>query len=109
MNEFDIIKNYFQKLAKNNTAALNLNDDVFFDKKKGLVISIDTYNEGIHYINLKNPYLVTKKIIRSAISDLFCKGVKPKYYFIYGSGNKKQFTKKNLKMISKSLNVEQKK
>tara|TARA_B100000700_G_scaffold309314_1_gene388176 strand:- start:606 stop:1568 length:963 start_codon:yes stop_codon:yes gene_type:complete len=109
MNEFDIIKNYFQKLAKNNTAALNLNDDVFFDKKKGLVISIDTYNEGIHYINLKNPYLVTKKIIRSAISDLFCKGVKPKYIFLSGSGNRIHFNKKNLKLIYKAIYEDQKK
>ncbi len=37
------------------------------------------------------------------------KGVKPKYYFISGSGNKKQFTKKNLKIISNTLNHEQKK
>ena len=33
MNEFDIIKNYFQKLTNNNPAALNLNDDVFFYEK----------------------------------------------------------------------------
>ena len=109
MNEFDIIKNYFQKLAKNNIAALNLNDDVFFDKKKGLVVSIDTYNEGIHYINFKNPYLVTKKVIRSAISDLFCKGVNPKYIFLSGSGNRIHFNKKNLKLIYKAISEDQKK
>ena len=34
MNEFEIIKNYFQKIIKNNPSALKLNDDVFFDKKK---------------------------------------------------------------------------
>ena len=34
MDEFNLIKNYFQKLTKNNPAALKLNDDVFFDKKK---------------------------------------------------------------------------
>src|SRR6056300_1337528 len=34
MHEFDLIKNYFSKLTKNNKSALNLNDDVFFDKKK---------------------------------------------------------------------------
>ena len=46
---------------------------------------------------LKDPDLVIKKILRSSISDLICKGVKPKYYFISGSGNKKTFTKNNLK------------
>ena len=64
MDEFELIKNYFQKLAKNNPSALKLNDDIFFDKKKNLALSIDTYNEGIHYLNFKNPDLVTKKIIK---------------------------------------------
>ena len=72
-------------------------------------MSVDTYNEGVHFPNFKYPNLVIKKVIRSSISDLIAKGVKPEYYFISGSGNKKQFTKKNLKMISKSLNQEQKK
>ena len=109
MNEFEIIKNYFQKIIKNNPSALKLNDDVFFDKKNKIILSIDTYNEGIHYLNFKNPDLVIKKIIRSSISDLICKGVKPKYFFLSGSGNKKYFNKKNLKLISKSLNQEQNK
>ena len=109
MHEFQLIKRYFSKIAKENKSALNLNDDVFFDKKNGVVISVDTYNEGYHFLNFKNPDLVIKKIIRSSISDLICKGVKPKYYFISGSGNKKTFTKKNLKKISNSLLEEQKK
>ncbi len=109
MDEFELIKNYFQKISNNNSYAKKLNDDVFFDKKNKLVVSVDTYNEGIHFPNFKYPNLVVKKIIRSSISDLIAKGVKPKYYFISGSGNKSQFTRKNLKIISKSLNQEQKK
>ena len=109
MHEFELIKNYFQKLSKKSTSALNLNDDVFFDKKNKLVISVDTYIEGNHFIDFKKPELVIKKIIRSSISDLICKGVKPKYYFISGSGNKKSFSKSNLSKISKSLNQEQSK
>ena len=109
MHEFDIIKKYFSKLSKFNKHSLELNDDVFFDKKKSLVISIDTYNQGIHFLNFKNPELVIKKIIRSSISDLICKGVLPKYYFVSGSGNKKTFSKKNLSKISNSLRQEQKK
>ena len=42
MLEFDLINNYFFKIAKKNKFALNLNDDVFFDKKRGVVISVDT-------------------------------------------------------------------
>ena len=109
MHEFELIKKYFIKLTKFNKSSLNLNDDVFFDKNKNLVISIDTYNEGVHFLDFKKPELVIKKIIRSSISDLICKGVAPKFYFISGSGNKKTFSKNNLSKISKSLSQEQKK
>ena len=109
MHEFELIKNYFQKLSKKSPGALNLNDDVFFDKKNKLAVSVDTYTEGSHFINFDKPELVIKKIIRSSISDLICKGVQPKYYFISGSGNKKSFSKSNLSKISKSLNQEQNK
>ena len=109
MHEFDLINKYFSKIAKRNKSALNLNDDVFFDKKKGVVISLDTYHIGTHFLNFKCPDLVIKKILRSSISDLICKGVTPKFYFISGSGNKKTFTKNNLFKISKSLKSEQNK
>ncbi len=109
MHEFDIIKKYFSKLSLDNKNSLSLNDDVFFDRSKKLVISVDTYIDKSHFFDFKNPDLVIKKILRSSISDLICKGVKPKYYFISGSGNKKTFTKSNLKKISQSLKQEQKK
>ena len=109
MHEFDLIKKYFSKLSFSNKNSLDLNDDVFFDRSKRLVISVDTYIDKSHFFDFKEPNLVIKKIIRSSISDLICKGVKPKYYFISGSGNKKTFTKLNLKKISLSLNQEQKK
>ena len=109
MNEEVIIKRYFKHLSKNNPNSLNLNDDVFFDKKKKLVISIDNYIEGVHFLNFKRPDLVIRKILRSSISDIFAKGANPNYFFISGSGNKKSFSKKNIKLISTSLSREQKK
>ena len=109
MDEFALIKKYFKKLTYNNPSALELNDDVFFDKKCNVVVSIDTYVQGVHFLNFKNPDLVIKKIVRSSISDLYCKGVKPKFIFIGASGNNNSFSKKNLNIISKSLNEEQKK
>ena len=109
MQEFELINRYFLSLSKLNKSSLKLNDDVFYDKKNHLVISVDTYNEGNHFVDFRNPELVIKKIIRSSISDLICKGVNPKFYFIYGSGNKKKFSKNNLLKISKSLSQEQKK
>ena len=109
MHEFELINKYFSHLSKRSKNSLNLNDDVFFDKSHKIVVSVDTYIKGKHFLNFKNPDLVIKKVIRSSISDLICKGVKPKYYFLSGSGNNKTFTKKNLRMISKSLKEEQKK
>ncbi|MDC3054815.1 thiamine-phosphate kinase [Candidatus Pelagibacter sp.] len=107
MNEEFLINSYLKKLAKNNPSSLNLNDDVFFDKTKKLVISVDTYNEGVHFLNFNNPDLVVRKIIRSSISDIYAKGVKPNYFFLAGSGNKKYFTKKNMSLIKNSLTNEQ--
>ena len=78
-------------------------------KKKQLVVSVDTYNEGVHFPDFDKPNLVIKKILRASISDLICKGVKPKYYFISGSGNKKTFSKEKLKDLTRSLFEEQKK
>ena len=109
MHEFELINKYLSKLSNRSKGSLNLNDDVFFDKTNKLVVSVDTYVEGNHFFNFKKPDLVIKKIIRSSISDLICKGVKPKYYFLSGSGSRKVFTKNNLTKITKSLNEEQKK
>ena len=107
MDEFELIKKYFQKLTKNNPSALKLNDDVFFDKNNKIVVSVDTYNEKVHYLNFQNPELVIKKILRSSISDIICKGVSPKYIFISASGNKNHFNNKNLSLISRSIKEEQ--
>ena len=77
MHEFDLINKYFYHLSKKNPSSLNLNDDVFFDKSQKLVVSVDTYIQGKHFLNFNRPELVIKKILRSSISDLVCKGVYP--------------------------------
>ena len=106
MNEIEIINN-IKKIIKN-PAALKLNDDVFFDKKKSLVASIDTYNEKTHYMNFKYPDLIIKKAIRSSISDIISKGVNPEYLLISFSGSNKHFSENNIKLILKSIKSEQK-
>ncbi len=53
MNEFALIQKYFKKLTYNNPSALNLNDDVFFDKKNNVVVSSDTYVEGVHFLYME--------------------------------------------------------
>ena len=109
MNEFSVIKKYFSNLSKNNKGSFNLSDDIFFDYKKKIGISIDSYVEGTHFLNFKNPNLVIKKALRGAISDLICKGIIPKYYFMSCSGNKKHLTQANLAKIKLALKQEQKK
>ena len=61
MQEFELINRYFSSLSKFNKSSLKLNDDVFYDKKNHLVISVDTYNEGNHFLDFKNPGFVIKK------------------------------------------------
>ena len=61
MHEFELINKYFTKLTKSNNSSLNLNDDVFFSKEKNLVISTDTYTQGIHFFDFKKPELVIEK------------------------------------------------
>ena len=109
MNEFSVIKKYFINLSKNNKGTFDLSDDIFFDYKKNVGISIDSYVEGTHFLNFKNPNLIIKKSLRGAISDLICKGITPKYYFMSFSGNKKHLTQGNLAKIQIALKEEQKK
>ena len=71
--------------------------------------SSKTIMATIENLSIVESFGLIKKIIRSSISDLICKGIKPKYYFISGSGNKESFSKLNLSRISKSLNQEQNK
>ena len=109
MNEFEIINKYFAKLTKSNKGSFNLKDDIFYDYNKKVAISVDTYIDKIHFVNFKYPHLVIKKCLRSSLSDLICKGITPKYYFIAASGNKKKFDKINLSKILNALKSEQKK
>ena len=55
MHEFQLINKYFSKLSYKNKSSLNLNDDVFFDKSKNLIVSVDTYVEGIHFLDFNKP------------------------------------------------------
>ena len=95
MNEVQLIDKYLKRLTKKDNSSQGLNDDIFFDKSNKLAVSVDTYVEKVHFPNFKAPDLIIKKILRSSLSDLICKGVKPKYYFLSASGNSKSFTKKN--------------
>jgi thiamine-monophosphate kinase len=108
MNEFELIKKYLKPLAKKNPSSLNLTDDIYFDKQKKLAISVDTYVKGVHFVN-SNPKFFVKKIFRSALSDLYSKGIKPETYFLSLGINKSHSSHKWLYEFKKILESEQKK
>ena len=109
MNEFTLINKYLKSLSLNNSGALKLSDDIYFDSKKGIAISVDTYVEGVHFINPSDPNKFLKRVLRASLSDLYCKGIKPKSYFLSFALNKKLVTISWLKKIKYILNTEQRK
>ena len=108
MNEFKLIKKYFRPLSLRNPGAFMLSDDIFFDKKNGTAISTDTYVQGTHFFNSEPKYFV-KKVFRASLSDLYCKGIIPKTYFLSISLNKKLANHDWLNKVKKILLLEQKK
>jgi thiamine-monophosphate kinase len=108
MNEFSIISKYLKPLSKKNVSSLNLSDDIFYENKKKIAISLDTYVQDVHFIS-SDPKFFLKKIIRSSLSDLYCKGVKPNSYFLSFSINKNLATDNWLKKVNLILKSEQKK
>ena len=70
ITESEIVNKYFKKLTLNSPSSLNLTDDVFFDNKKKIVVSTDTYIEGVHFFNSKKPSNFLFKTLRASISDI---------------------------------------
>jgi len=109
MNEFTIIKKYLRPLSLKNLGSLKLKDDIFFDMRKKIAISTDTFVEGVHFIRSSKPNEFIRKIFRSALSDLYCKGITPQSYFLSLSLNRKSAKHTWLREVAKILSLEQKK
>ena len=82
ITELLIIDKFLSKLTFNKKEALKLKDDIYHDFKKKFVYSTDTYEEKIHFTYSSNPEKFVKKIFRSSISDIYCKGCNPYVYFL---------------------------
>ena len=82
ISEKIIINNYLSSLTFKNKNSLDLKDDVYYDQEKKLVFSTDTYEDGVHFLNARQPRNFVKKIFRSSISDIICKGCIPTAYFL---------------------------
>ena len=102
MNEFEIINKYLKPLSLNNPGAIRLSDDIYFDSNKGIAISVDTYVEGVHFIDPSDPNKFLKRVLRASLSDLYCKGIKPKSYFLSFALNSKLARSAWLKKIKKA-------
>ena len=109
MNEFQIINKYLKPLSFKRSEALKLSDDIYYDSKKNIAISVDAYVEGVHFVDSSDPNKFLKKILRSSLSDLYCKGIKPKSYFLSLALNKKIINPPWLNKVNKILKSEQKK
>jgi thiamine-monophosphate kinase len=107
ITEPKIINNYLKILTFNNKNSLNLEDDVFYDPKKKIIFSTDTFEENVHFLNAKNPKTFVKKIFRSAISDIISKGTQPFTYFLSLSLNR--INKKWLTVFKNELAEDSKK
>jgi thiamine-monophosphate kinase len=80
MDEFELIKKYFNWEQKD---LLNPFDDcavVNFSSDKHLVTSIDTIVQGIHFFSNTSPNDIAYKALAVNLSDLAAMGAKPKYF-----------------------------
>jgi len=83
MNEFDLIRDYFNWPIKDSSVALGVGDDAaIFSLKQGyqLVTTTDTLTEGVHFsINTPAKYIAHKSLAVN-LSDIAAMGAKAKYF-----------------------------
>ena len=102
--ETKIINKYLKSLTLKNKNSLKLKDDVYYDFKKKFVFSTDTFEEGLHFLNSSHPKKFVKKIFRSSVSDVLCKGIYPEIYFL--SLSLKKINNKLLNIFTKEFKKE---
>lgn len=80
MNEFETIATYFRPLTCGHDDLLD--DAAVLDIPKGheLVVTSDTLNEGIHFLEGERAAHIARKSLRVNISDLAAMGAKPLCY-----------------------------
>lgn len=84
-NEFGLIARHFAPLAQAVPGAFALTNDAAVippDGQRGLVATIDTMVEGIHYLPDDPAELVARKLLRVNLSDLAAMGAEPESYLL---------------------------
>lgn len=83
MHEFEMIRDYFRPLTMGRAEAGGLLDDAaILDVPEGfdLVMSSDTLNGGVHFLENEDPANIAHKCLRVNLSDMAAMGAKPYCY-----------------------------
>lgn len=83
MNEFDTIEKYFLPLTCGYKGTAGLQDDaavLSVPDGHELVVTSDTLNEGVHFLENTAPEFIAKKALRVNLSDLAAMGADPFCY-----------------------------
>ncbi|WP_119165501.1 thiamine-phosphate kinase [Algihabitans albus] len=84
-DEFAVIARHFAPLAKDAPGAFGLTNDAAViapDGARGLVTTIDTLVEGVHFLPDDPADLVARKLLRTNLSDLAAMGASPESYLL---------------------------
>ena len=109
MNEFEIIRRYFDWQEKSNSVMVGIGDDASICtlEDENLVSSIDTLNVGVHFKKDANASDIAHKALAVNLSDLAAMGATPKWFSLALS--MPRVDKNWLKEFSKSLRTVAKK
>jgi len=80
MNEFETIAKYFRPLTMGRDDLLD--DAAVIDIPAGdeLVVTSDTLNEGVHFLQGERAEHIARKALRTNLSDLAAMGARPHCY-----------------------------
>ena len=105
MHEFEMIRDYFRPLTMERAEAGGLLDDAaILDIPKGfdLVMSSDTLNGGVHFLENEDPAHIAHKCLRVNLSDMAAMGAKPYWYQHNLAFSKMPFLLKSHKVVYNS-------
>ena len=83
MNEFSLIKKYFDKQYSDENILVGIGDDcavLLPPKGQRLVVSMDTHVAGRHFPNDAAPGLIAARALHCAMSDLAAMGAEPLWF-----------------------------
>lgn len=83
MNEFDLIKRYFQTPARGGDVCLGIGDDAAvlnFHRAEKLAVTVDTLVEGVHFVKDAPPEKLAARCLRTNLSDLAAMAATPKWF-----------------------------